>query len=84
VRSHATGQPYAITPPARVQAGRRVKAARLLAGGVSLKQTAHATGLSFPHLAAVERGEHPLTSTDVVALGELLHVPPTWLRDGWT
>jgi hypothetical protein len=65
-------------------AGRRLKAARLLAGGVSLRVVAHETGLAFPHLAAVERGEHPLTSTDVVALGELLHVPPTWLRDGWS
>jgi hypothetical protein len=71
-------------PPPRVEAGRRVRAARFMAGGISLRETATATGMSYPHLAAVERGEHPLTSTDAVALGELLHVPPAWLRDGWT
>jgi hypothetical protein len=56
----------------------------LLAGGVSLRVVARETGLAFPHLAAVERGEHPLTSTDVVALGELLGVPPAWLARGWS
>lgn len=44
VRSHTTDQPYSITPPAGVLAGRRLKAARLLAGGVSLRDTGHATG----------------------------------------
>jgi hypothetical protein len=75
--------PVATRSSPRVLAGRRVKAARVLAGRVSLKTTAHATGLGFAHLAAIERGEHPLTHTDCRDLAEVLSVPADWLRDGW-
>ena len=68
----------------RVLAGRRVRAARLLAGGVDVRSVADAAGLSFAHLAAVERGEHPLLDTDATALAQLLDVPADWLRHGWT
>lgn len=76
--------PITSRSSARVLTGRRVKAARILAGGVTLAQTAHATGLGFAHLAAIERGEHPLTVTDCRDLAEVLSVPADWLRDGWT
>ncbi len=68
----------------RAQAGRRVKAACVLAGGVSLKQVAAAAGLGFPHLAAVERGQHPLLDTDARDLAAVLDVPADLLRHGWS
>ncbi len=54
-----TGQPYPIALPARVAAGRRLKAARVLAGGISLLDAARRTGVSYQHLVAVEHGQHP-------------------------
>jgi hypothetical protein len=48
-----------------------------------MRDTAHATGMSFVHLACVERGEHPLLDTDAVDLGRVLDVPSEWLRRGW-
>ena len=39
--------------------------------------------MSYVHLAAVERGEHPLTSTDCRDLAAVLGCPECWLRDGW-
>jgi hypothetical protein len=85
VQTVKIGQAIAVLSrdSARAQAWRRLKAARLLAGNVSLRDAALATGLAFPHLRAVERGEHPLLDTDALALGELLKVPPRWLRHGW-
>lgn len=79
-----TGQPYPIALPARVLAGRRLKAARVLAGGVSLLDAARLTGMSYTHLRAIEHGQHPLTSTDARDLGELLGVPADWLLRGWS
>ena len=67
----------------RVLAGRRVKAARVMAGGPDLRSVAEAAGLSFLHLCAIESGRDPLLDTDATALGELLGVPSGWLRDGW-
>jgi hypothetical protein len=67
----------------RAQTARRVRAARLLVGGVSIRDTASAAGLSYLHLLAVEHGEQPLLPSDAVDLGRVLDVPATWLRDGW-
>ena len=64
-------------------AGRRVRAARVLAGGVGLRELANAAGLSYSHLARVERGDDPLTSSDAVDLGAVLDVPADWLAHGW-
>ena len=61
----------------------RVKAARILAGGITLRQTANAAGLGFHHLSAIERGAHPLLDTDARDLAEVLGCPADWLRDGW-
>lgn len=82
VKSHATGQPYPITPTTRLHIGRRLRAARLLAD-VSLTQAAQAAGLTVTHVSAIERGREPLTSTDAVDLAAVLSVPADWLRHGW-
>jgi hypothetical protein len=66
-----------------MEAGRRVKAARLLAGGVSLRETASTTGLDYLHLSMVEHGREPLLDTDARDLGRVLGCPPEWLRHGW-
>jgi transcriptional regulator with XRE-family HTH domain len=55
----------------------------VLAGDPSLRDLASASGLSYAHLAAVERGEHPLTSTDARDLAAVLDVPADWRRHGW-
>jgi hypothetical protein len=60
-----------------------VKAARLLAGGISIHATARAAGLSYLHLLAVEHGEQPLLPTDATDLGKVLGVPSEWLANGW-
>jgi hypothetical protein len=60
-----------------------VKAARLLAGGVSIHATARAAGMSYVHLVAVENGQQPLLPTDAVDLGNVLGVPSEWLAYGW-
>jgi hypothetical protein len=60
-----------------------VKAARLMAGGVSIRETASAAGLSYLHLVAVENGQQPLLPTDAVDLGNVLGVPAAWLAHGW-
>jgi hypothetical protein len=85
VRSHRTGQSISIraSNSARAQTGRRVRAARLLAGGVSIRDTASASGLSYLHLVAVENGQQPLLPSDAVDLGAALGCPSEWLRDGW-
>jgi transcriptional regulator with XRE-family HTH domain len=67
----------------RALTGRRVKAARVLSD-VSLLEAARRAGLSYQHLASVERGEHPLTASDALDLSAALNVPASWLRDGWS
>ncbi len=67
----------------RVLAGRRVRAARVMAGGPDLRSVASATGLGFSHLCAVENGREPLLDTDATALASVLNVPATWLLRGW-
>ncbi len=54
-----------------------------MAGGLSLRSVASATGLSYQHLVAVENGREPLLAGDAIALSELLGVPGDWLRRGW-
>lgn len=83
MRSVRTRQPVPLALPARVQAGRRVRAARLMAGGISLLDAARLTGMSYTHLVAIERGQHPLTSSDCRDLAALLGVPADWLLRGW-
>jgi hypothetical protein len=90
VRIRTVGIPQARTTPrliaaapARVIAGRRVKAARLIAGGITVRQLAAAAGLGYQHLAAIERGEHPITTTDATDLAIALDVPSDWLVNGW-
>lgn len=75
--------PVPLKPSARVAAGRRVNAARLLAGDPPLFELAQDAGMSFAHLRAVVNGVEPLTSTDVRDLAVALDVPPTWLQHGW-
>jgi hypothetical protein len=86
VQSIRTGQPISIraSNTTRAQTGRRVRAARLLAGGVTIHATARAAGMSYLHLLAVEHGEQPLLPSDAVDLSRVLDVPASWLRDGWT
>jgi hypothetical protein len=60
-----------------------VKAARLLAGGISLHATARAAGMSYLHLVAVEAGKQPLLPTDASDLSRVLGVPSEWLAHGW-
>jgi transcriptional regulator with XRE-family HTH domain len=55
----------------------------VLAGDVNLRDVAAAAGLSYSHLARVERGDDPMTSTDAIDLGALLDVPASWLAHGW-
>jgi hypothetical protein len=60
-----------------------VKAARLMAGNISIHATAKAAGLSYLHLLAIEHGEEPLLPSDAVDLGNVLSVPAAWLASGW-
>jgi hypothetical protein len=54
-----------------------------LAGGVSIRDTACAAGLSYLHLVAVENGQQPLLPSDALDLGAVLGVPALWLAHGW-
>ncbi len=81
VRTKAT---VSVKPSGRVAVARRVQAARLMAGDPSLRRLARDGGLSYQHLVAVVNAQHPLTDTDATTLGELLGVPASWLRHGWT
>jgi hypothetical protein len=74
----------AIRSSSRVATGRRVKAARMMAGGISIRAAATASGLSYAHLLAVEHGTEPLTASDATDLGTLLSVPADWLVAGWS
>jgi hypothetical protein len=58
-----------------------VKAARLLAGGVSIHATASAAGMSYLHLVAVEHGEQPVLPSDATDLSRVLDVPAQWLLE---
>ena len=66
----------------RVETGRRVKAARMMAD-VSLRDAAQAAGLTYTHVCAIEHGREPLTSTDALDLGRVLGCPAGWLARGW-
>ncbi len=55
----------------------------MLAGDPTLRDVASASGLSYAHLSRIERGEHPLTSTDARDLAATLGVPSAWLTRGW-
>jgi hypothetical protein len=85
VQTVKSGQ--AIAAPSRdsprAQAGRRVRAAQLLAGDPPLRQIARDAGLDYGHLIGVVKGAEPLTSSDVADLGRVLGVPPDWLARGW-
>ena len=85
VQTVRSGQPIAVLSrnSPRAQAGRRVRAAQLLAGDPPLRQVARDAGLDYGHLIGVTRGAEPLTSSDVVDLGRVLGVPPGWLVRGW-
>ncbi len=79
--AHSTGQPYPITPPARVAAARRVQAARVLVGDRRpLRELARESGLSYQHLTAITTGREPLLDTDARDLGRVLAVPATAAR----
>lgn len=67
----------------RRQAGLRLRAARQLAG-VSLADTARSAGLTLAHVSAVDRGKHPMTTTDARDLATVLGCPENWLRHGPT
>jgi hypothetical protein len=67
----------------RAQAGRRVRAAQLLAGDPPLRQIARDAGLDHGHLIGVIKGAEPLTPSDVVDLARVLGVPSDWLARGW-
>jgi transcriptional regulator with XRE-family HTH domain len=47
----------------------------LLASGITTTELARAAGLGRAHLAAIERGVHPITSTHAVDLAGVLDVP---------
>ena len=85
VQTVRSGQPIAVPSrdSPRVQAGRRVRAARLLAGDPPLRQVARDAGLDYGHLIGVTRGAEPLTSSDVADLARVLGVPSSWLARGW-
>jgi transcriptional regulator with XRE-family HTH domain len=83
MRNVRTGQAVPIKPSARLDVGRRLRAARMLAD-VSVRDAAAAAGLTFTHVAAIERGTEPLTATDARDLGAALGCPSDWLRDGWS
>ncbi len=84
---HAVRSGQAIAAPSRdsprAQAGRRVRAAQLLAGDPPLRQIAADAGLDHGHLIGVVKGAEPLTPSDVVDLGRVLGVPSGWLARGW-
>ena len=85
VQTVRSGQAIAVPSrdSPRAQAGRRVRAAQLLAGDPPLRQIAADAGLDHGHLIGVTRGAEPLTPTDVIDLARVLGVPPGWLARGW-
>jgi hypothetical protein len=85
VQTVRSGQPIAVPSrnSPRAEAGRRVRAAQLLAGDPPLRQVAADAGLDYGHLIGVIKGAEPLTPTDVVDLGRVLGVPPRWRARRW-
>jgi transcriptional regulator with XRE-family HTH domain len=77
-----TGQPTPITATGRRAAGRRIKAARLIAG-MTAHQTSDRSGVAFRHLVAIENGREPLVGDDYRRLEATLGCPAEWLRRGW-
>lgn len=61
--------------------GRRVLARRNEAE-LSTDDLAHSIGRSAEYVTAVEEGRASLSAEDIVALCELLEVPPSWFFDG--
>jgi hypothetical protein len=86
VQTVRSGQPIAVLSRAspRAQAGRRVRAAQLLAGDAPLRQLAADAGMSYGHLVGIIAGREPLLPSDVVDLSRVLRCPPTFLEHGWT
>ena len=78
-----SGSPVPVAPTGRQLIARRVEAARVLAGGPSLRELATQTGMSYPHLVGVINRREPLTPTDTRDLAAVLNVPSEWLREGW-
>lgn len=78
-----TGQPIPVAPTGRELIGRRLEAARVLAGRPSLLTLATATGMSYRHLVAVCNGREPLLESDARDLAVALECPEAWLRNGW-
>ena len=76
VHTVRSGQPIAVPSrdSPRAQAGRRVRAAQLLAGDPPLRQVGRDAGLDYGHLIGVTRGAEPLTPSDVVDLARVLGV----------
>ena len=70
-------------PTSRAETALRVRAARLLAGGPTLKAVADEAGMSYMHLRAVERGAEPLLPSDAIDLSRVLGCPAGWLARGW-
>ena len=85
VHTVRSGQPIAVLSrdSPRAKAGRRVRAAQLLAGDPPLRQLAADAGMSYGHLIGVIKGAEPLTPSDVVDLARVLSVPSGWLAHGW-
>jgi transcriptional regulator with XRE-family HTH domain len=77
------GSPIPITATARVQAGLRLRAARLIAD-ISLRDSARSARLTFAQVNAIEHGREPLTSIDDRDLGAVLDCPADWLIRGWS
>jgi hypothetical protein len=65
----------------RQETARRLEAARVLAGGPSLRPLAQQCGMRYSHLVAVHTARDPMTFTDARAAA--LDVPVQWLRYGW-
>jgi hypothetical protein len=82
VQTVRSGQPKAIPPrdSPRAQAGRRVRAAQLLAGDPPLRQLAAQAGMSYRHLIGIVKGIEPLLPSDVVDLSRVLRCSPTSLE----
>jgi hypothetical protein len=83
VRTVRSGQPIPVVPTGRQATGRRLEAARVLAGRPSLRDLATQCGMSYPHLVAVSNGREPMTLTDAGDLAAALDVQVQLLRYGW-
>jgi hypothetical protein len=73
-----------VTATSRRATARRLAAARILAGGPSLRSLARETGMSYRHLEGVSNGSESLLPTDVRDLSRVLDVPAEWLARDWS